>query len=78
MNAVPEKNILATNLKIIRRRRHLSQFEFAEECGISKESLCRLECGKGNPTLETLQLIAAYSGCTVSELLSPRISHNKS
>lgn len=68
---MPEKKILAENLKEIRRKHHISQFEFAEECGISQEALSLLERCKGNPTLESLQLIAAYSGYTVPELLSP-------
>lgn len=66
-----EKNILANNLKYLRKKYDLSQFEFAEECGISKESLSLLECSKGNPTLESLQLIAAYIGWSVSDLVSP-------
>ena len=68
---MPEKKILAENLKQLRHIHNLSQFEFAYECGISQEAISLLERGKGNPTLESLQLIAAYSGYTVSELLSP-------
>ncbi len=73
---MPEKKILADNLKRLRQMRHLSQFEFAYECGISQEAISLLERGKGNPTLESLQLLAAYSGYTVSELLSP-LENNK-
>lgn len=41
----------------------------AEACGISQESLSLLERGHQNPTLATLQQIAAFLGVTVSEFL---------
>ena len=34
---VPEKRILADNLIEYRKKHHMSQYEMAEECGISKE-----------------------------------------
>ena len=69
---MPEKKILSENIKALRKRYELSQFEFAEECGINKDTLGRIEREEYNPSLELLQLIAAYSGLTVSELLSKK------
>lgn len=66
---MPEREALANYLKEYRRQFHETQFEFAANIGISVESLSLLERAKGNPNLDTLQKIAAYTGDTVSELL---------
>lgn len=55
--------ILAINLKLIRIAMKESQEEFAFHCGISLETLSKLERGCGNPRLSTLISIAAYVGC---------------
>lgn len=60
---------LAKNIKSIRMESEESQMEFAFNCGISTETVSLLERMKANPSLETLQKIAAYTGHTVSELL---------
>lgn len=60
---------LARNIKSIRMELEESQMEFAFNCGISTETVSLLERMKANPSLETLQKIAAYTGHTVSELL---------
>ena len=60
---------LARNIKSIRLELEESQMEFAFNCGISTETVSLLERMKANPSLETLQKIAAYTGHTVSELL---------
>lgn len=67
---MPERRILADNLIKYRKENHLSQYEMAEECGISKETLSLLERENINPTLETLQKCAAYIGETVARLLT--------
>lgn len=51
-----------------------SQIEFAENCGLSIFTISKIECGTGNPRIETLQRIAAYTGETVYDLL--KISDN--
>lgn len=67
---VPEKRILADNLIEYRKKHHMSQYEMAEECGISKETLSLMERESINPTLETIQKCAAYIGEPVAQLLS--------
>lgn len=67
---VDEKEILAQNLKNYRKEQKLSQFEFAEDCGISKETLSLIERSEENVTLDTLQLLSAKTGKTPGELLS--------
>lgn len=67
---VPERKILADNLIKYRKENHLSQYEMAMECGISKETLSLIERESINPTLETIQKCAAYIGEPVAKLIS--------
>lgn len=66
-----EKDILAKNLKDFRKEQKLNQFEFAEDCGISKDTLSLIECSKENVTIETLQLLSARMGKSVVDLFTP-------
>ena len=63
-----DNNILASNIKRCRTKLKESQFDFAENCGISVEILSLIERGIANPKLSTLQKLAAYLGCTVADL----------
>ena len=65
-----EKDILAQKLKDYRKEQKINQFEFAEDCGISRDTLSLIECGKENVTIDTLQLLSARMGKSVSELFS--------
>lgn len=61
---------LATQLSRARRAAGLTQTQLAEECGIQQAVISRIESGKGNPTLETLEILARGCGRTLSlELL---------
>lgn len=66
---MPENRALANTVKHIRKTMHQNQFEFASNCGISVETLSLIERQRTNPTLETMQKIAAYTDLTVAELL---------
>lgn len=66
---MPECEALAKNVYRIRHEMELSQMEFAAECGISTEELSLIEREKTDPKLSTLQKMAAYIGCEVSELI---------
>ena len=66
---MPEKEALAKYLKEFRKINKETQFEFAANVGISIEELSLMEREIANPSLDTLQKIAAYTGNTVSELL---------
>ena len=68
---MPEIIALARNVRKARTERKLSQLQFAMDCDISLELLSMIEREKTNPRLSTMQKIAAYIGCTVSELLEP-------
>lgn len=65
-----ESEMLAKNLKKIRRKMKKSQMDFAAECGISKEILSLLERQKSDPKLSTVKKIAAYTDCSVAELIT--------
>lgn len=69
---MPECEILAKNLKVIRKKMKKSQIDFAAECGISKEILSLMERQKTDPKLSTIQKVAAYTDCSVAELLTKK------
>lgn len=56
---------LATQLSRARRAAGLTQAQLAEECGIQQAVVSRIESGKGNPTLETLEILARGCGRTL-------------
>ena len=48
--------------EIVAQRRtelNLSQIQLAKSTGVSQADISRIECGKGNPTLDTLRKIFA-------------------
>lgn len=67
---MPEKTALAEFVKNDRHERGESQFTYAENCGISKELLSLIEREEANPTLETMQYIAAYADVSVADMLT--------
>jgi len=73
---MPECIILSENLKRIRKIMDISQIEFAAECGISTETLSLIERERTDPKLSTIQKIAAYVGCEVTELLTKHEEEN--
>lgn len=66
---MPENEALSKRLKKIRKDTHENQMDFAENCGVSVETLSLIECQKADPKLSTMQKIAAYINMTVSQLL---------
>ncbi|MCI8422177.1 MAG: helix-turn-helix transcriptional regulator [Lawsonibacter sp.] len=66
---MPELSALAKRVKAYRKKTKKSQFELSGEIGISLEELSLIERESANPTLSTMQKIAACMGITVSELL---------
>ena len=67
---IDQKKILAENLKAFRLAHNMCQNEFAEECGISKDTLSLLERGKLNTTIDTLDLLAVRMNTNISTLLA--------
>jgi transcriptional regulator with XRE-family HTH domain len=61
---------LAANLRRLRVARHLSLSQLARATSTSKATLSGIERGRGNPTVDTLALLAGALEVSVAELLS--------
>jgi transcriptional regulator with XRE-family HTH domain len=60
---------LAVNLRRRRIARHLSLSQLARMTSMSKATLSGIESGRGNPTIDTLSVLAGTLGVSVGELL---------
>jgi transcriptional regulator with XRE-family HTH domain len=56
-------------LKALRQERELSQDALARKVGVSREYIARLETGKHDPPLSTLEKLAKALGVKVGRLL---------
>lgn len=72
---MPEFERLSKKVKEIRQAMNETQFDFADHCGISVDTLSYIERERTDLRLSTIQKIAAYADMTVSELLD--VSDNK-
>lgn len=61
-------NDFASNLKILRKSRHLSQDKLADELDLSRSLIGMFESGKRKPSYETLELIADYFNVRLDDL----------
>jgi transcriptional regulator with XRE-family HTH domain len=61
--------VVGANIKRFRRKKGLTQYQLAQDIGLRQESISRIEKGKYNPSLGTLERIAKALGVTVAELL---------
>lgn len=64
---------LSENLFRLRKRRGLSQEEFAEHIHISRQAVSKWERGEAYPDTENLIEIAAFYGVTLDELVNAEI-----
>ena len=60
---------MAAKIKALRERRGLTQEQLAEKAGVGRSHLARLETGKQDPTLSTLEKIASALKVKVGRLL---------
>jgi transcriptional regulator with XRE-family HTH domain len=61
--------MLAQNIKKLRKQRKWSQEELAKKAGVTYSTLIKLESGANkNPTIKTVQQIAAALEVTLDEL----------
>jgi len=56
-------------IRALRKARRLTQTALAARCGLSQESLSRMEIGKHSPSLAALDRIALALGVTPASLL---------
>lgn len=64
------KNLLAANLKRLRKQSGMSQEELGLKIDVDQAYISRLEAGSLNPTLEKLAEVADVLNIEVSKLLS--------
>ena len=60
----------ATNVRILRKKKNLSQKDIAAKTGISISYVSMLEHGQRSPPLETIEMIAKALGVRAEALLS--------
>ncbi len=69
--------IVATNLIELRKRRHLTQVELAEQIGYSDKSISKWELGKSIPSVDILKQFADFYGVTVDFLITENAAKKK-
>lgn len=60
---------LARNIRSARERKNMSQGDICRDLGCDRSFISNIEAGKSNPTLMTIERIAAALGVTCCELL---------
>ncbi len=60
---------LAANVRYHRTQQGLSQVALAEIAGMSHPRISEIESGKGNPTIKTVDAIAAALGVEAQDLI---------
>jgi transcriptional regulator with XRE-family HTH domain len=60
---------IAMRIKVLRAKRKITQAELAERAGISHGYLARLETGRQDPTITTLEKLAKALKVPVERLL---------
>lgn len=49
-----DKKVFSNNVRALRKSLNLHQYEFADMLGVSTSTICKIEQGLGNPTLDTV------------------------
>jgi transcriptional regulator with XRE-family HTH domain len=63
------RNVMARRLREYRDKRRLTQRELARKAGLSRGYLARLEIGRQDPTLSTLEKLARALGVKIASLI---------
>jgi len=64
--------ILASNIRSLRRQKNLSQEELADTCNLHRTYVGSVERGERNVTLSTLETLAQALSVTVLDLLTKK------
>ena len=62
--------IVGKNIQKIRESKGISQQELAAKCNFEKSNMSRLEAGRVNPTLSTLEKVSKALGISLAELFT--------
>ena len=57
--------MIAANIRFLRKSENLSQEEFAERFGVSRQSVAKWESGESTPDLQKCREIAQYYDMTI-------------
>ncbi|MGC2111081.1 MAG: helix-turn-helix transcriptional regulator, partial [Candidatus Korobacteraceae bacterium] len=66
-------DLLARNVRALRKKRGWSQEAMAEECGLHRTYVGAIERGERNVTLDTLKQLADALGVSSAELISDQL-----
>ena len=66
------RGTLGRKVKEFRVSLNMSQTELAERAKIQQPLISKMERGRGNPTLDSIERIAIALGVNVTQLLDPR------
>lgn len=69
-------SIIANNLKYLRKKKGLTQQQFADELGIKRASVGAYEEGRAEPRYELLDRIAVFYGLSMDELVKDEINEH--
>lgn len=61
--------VVGGNVQWLRKQKHLTQFELSEISGVDRSYLAKLECGRANPSIDTLCRLAEALCVPVYNLL---------
>ena len=71
----PVREILASNLRVLRELSGVSQLELAEKVGVSRRTIARLEAGDiADPGVDQVRSLAEALGVTLPVLITERLS----
>ncbi len=76
-NPAPTRRLLARNLRRLRNEKSWSQHDLADEADVRQALVSALEVAKANPTLESLDRIAAALDVDVADLLASHIGSKR-
>jgi transcriptional regulator with XRE-family HTH domain len=63
------RRVMAKRLREWRAKRKVSQRQLAEDSGVSREYIARIELGQHDPTLSTLEKLAKALKVKVAQLI---------
>lgn len=64
------KNMIASNIKFLRKRAELSQEELAEKIDVSRQSVAKWENGESLPDITKCRELAMIFGTTIDNLIN--------
>ena len=60
---------IGSNIRSLRERKGLTQFELAERAGVTQAHISRCESGCKTPTLKLCVKISAVLGCRIGDII---------